>query len=245
MTLTLDQLKKRARQARGGPPSAELTDEEVVNDAGNHLYTMHRWKFADRAPVDLNLVANQEWIDLPDDFGQIIRLARGTDSIVLTTPFEMNQRRALGVTTTDSTGNTFHGTIGLRPDKTVSGRPLAPRTTVLLLQPTPVADGTAAVVMDYRAGWTTLVAPSDPAVVPVYTENLLKALVRAFALGVEEDSLEERLERVQASRIFRTCAAHDGTVQQSWGHISGSAVDMYSTRHRINPLATETAAAPS
>ena len=246
MTLTLLDLKRRAQQARGGAPSAELTDLEVVNDAGNHLYTMHRWKFADRAPVTLDLVANQEWVDLPGDFGQLIHIARGTQGFQFVSPYTLNQRRAIGVTATAGSGNTFWVTTALRPTKTVSGRPQTPRTTVLLIVPTPSTSSTAAATLAYRAGWVRLLADSDLAEVPIYAENLLKTIVRAFALGYEEDSLEERLGRLRASDVYRSCADHDGTVQQEWGPIgSGSAVDTYSVRHQVNPLATESSAGPS
>lgn len=217
-----DDLIRHAKQATGKDQlSHGLAWLDVVNEGGQRLCSAHQWKWLERMSTPLGLVADQPWIDLPDDFGGLL------------TPLEYNSVSGglapslpgdfLALKTTGTTGGTrffgrlvYLGGAGVRP--------------VFELYPTPDTDDTDAVLISYRARWVDLPNDSSPVPVPPLCLPLLRSIVRAVALGYDSaetyGTVDEQMEEILASRSFRRAVHDDGTVDAPFNVIRGGAAQL-------------------
>tara|TARA_R110000824_G_scaffold270913_1_gene459408 strand:- start:113 stop:712 length:600 start_codon:yes stop_codon:yes gene_type:complete len=181
---------------------------------------MSLWKFRERPPVTLTFVASQEYVELPGDLGEIIA-ANMTDGLVRSFTFtsfhDLVQRRST------STGATNHYWLAVtHPAPSNDGEPFpSPR---LELYPTPTS--TDQITIAYRANWVPLVTDSDIALIPDYAESALIALVRAFALGYEEEGMEMRVGEVESGVMWLRLKEKDGLIQPDYGPLRNSALSM-------------------
>ena len=90
------------------------------------------------------------------------------------------------------------------------------------LHPTPTSADS--VVVAYRSDWSELTSDEEYAHVPGYAESVLISLVRAFALGYEEDGLEVRVAEVQNGPLFQRLLEKDGIIQPDYGPIKNGAL---------------------
>lgn len=215
--ITLTQLENHVVHALPGEPASQLTKAGLVNEAGEYLFNMHLWKFAERPPVDLQFVAGEQQVQLPVDFGSHIRLVSNNAQVTLASTSILADHQLPAAPTA---GFGYWGAYTFTAaEDTLTGH----RAMVLTLVPTPTSDVADAVRLWYRAGWITLDAAADIANVPRYAESLLVSLVRAFAVGYEENRLEELLQVVEGGAISRRTKQHDGSVQGGMGPITGGA----------------------
>ena len=85
----------------------------------------------------------------------------------------------------------------------------------------------------YRSKWVELVTDSDNAMVPDYAESALIALVRAFALGYEEEGLEQRLGEVEGGVMYLRLKEKDGLIQPEYGPLRNGALYMSTPSYQI------------
>ena len=219
MSITLATLKQHVQHALGGSVASQLDETTIVNEAGRHMF-MTPWKFRERPPATLTFVASQQFVELPSDFGEIIA-ANMTDGLVrsftFTTFHDLVQRRST------STGSTNHYWLAVsHPAPSNDGDPLP--AARLELYPTPTSADQ--ITIAYRANWIPLVNDSDVALVPDYAESSLIALVRAFALGYEEEGMEIRVGEIESGVMWHRLKEKDGLVQPDYGPLRNSALSM-------------------
>ena len=229
---TLAQLQSHVEHALGGTPASQLSTTDIVNQAGRHLYG-YQWNFRLRGPVDITLSANLSSVELPQDMGELVNVYMKdglTDSIRLTTLEEVVRTRNTSI----STGANYIVTIVWPVANAKATKP-----PLFEIAPTPTTSDV--ITLSYLSSWTDLTEPSANAPVPSFCESVLIQMVRAFALGYEEENMTQRLMEVEQSPLFAQAMTHDGMVQPHYGPIMNGV----GTANRNNRLPFDTIANPS
>tara|TARA_R100000664_G_scaffold31454_1_gene45060 strand:+ start:489 stop:1187 length:699 start_codon:yes stop_codon:yes gene_type:complete len=229
---TLAQLQSHVEHALGGTPASQLSTTDIVNQAGRHLYG-YQWNFRLRGPVDVTLTANLSSVELPNDVGEIVNayMKDGlTDSIRLTTIQEVVRTRNTSI----STGANYIASI-VWPE----GSAKANKPPILELAPTPTSADV--LTLTYLQSWKELSESTESAAVPQFCESVLVQMVRAFALGYEEENMAQRLLETEQSPLFQRALAHDGLVQPDYGPIMNGVT----SSNRNNRLPFDTIADPT
>jgi hypothetical protein len=97
---------------------------------------------------------------------------------------------------------------------------------ILELYPAPSADNAEGLEIAYRAGWRRISTDSDLIDVPQFAEPLLKAVVRAFALGYEEDDrmpMHHQLAMLEQSALYLNTRRFDASIGPAMGPIRNGA----------------------
>lgn len=214
--LTLSDLQSEVRHALGGgEPSSERTSTQIVNEAGNYLFTMHQWNFRNRPQLTITIPADQDYVELPHDFGTCVTTPR-IDG--LTTDFAFTSHSYLMLLRDQSLlpeGFDVFGAI-VYPASPAPGVAM-PRPRIEL-HPTSSSDGTLRI--SYRARWIPLTQDNDVANVPEYAEGVLRECVRAVAQGYEDDDIatkDQRLAMVAAGPCFMAARSEDAHAQSDVG----------------------------
>ena len=212
MAITLSSLKSHVRHALGGTPASQLSEAGIVNEAGRYMFSVP-WKFRERPPATITTTPNQSFVELPTDFGEMIS-ANMTDGLVksihFTTMDDLVERR----TTAIGQSQEYYAVILHPTSESSTGGEVSPR---IELHPTPTRSDN--IVVAYRSDWVELTSDEEYASVPGYAESVLIGLVRAFALGYEEDGLEVRVAEVQNGPLFQRLLEKDGIIQPDYGPI--------------------------
>lgn len=225
MALTLAGLRTVLTHALGGgDPAVIVTDatttkDQIINEAGRFLCTMHQWKFLERPPATLDFTASTAYVPLPADFMELIAY---TYASALTSAFQLTTFQSLASLRAANLNATavYYGCI-VQP--TQAATTSAPPIARLELYPTPAASVTGALSVWYRAGWTEFAGGAATTVIaniPTWAETLLVTLVRNFARGYEEDRLEELLAEVVNGPFFQMAKDRDGLIQPDYGQLN-------------------------
>lgn len=221
--LTFANLKTHVEHALGGSPSAQLPSSDIVNQAGRQFFN-HQWNFRLKGPKEITTNANAKYVDLPADFGHMVSLYMQsglTESIQLTTLEQVIKVRNSSI----STGSNYMATITW-PENEVATTP--PR---LELAPTPSSQDT--IVVAYLSGWQQMEQDTETVKVPAYAEAALIQMVRAFALGYEEENMSQRILEVEQGPIFQQALTSDGLTQNHYGPLQNGVVNSTHDSRRL------------
>ena len=237
--LTYGGLKQHILLALGGQPSivSGVTQNqriaEIVNQAGNYLFSK-QWRFRERTGRPVSLVANQSWAAMPGDAEEIISLITKAGlgwRVELTTPDQLELFRSTMFPA--MLGSVYYAALS-RPWADAGGvTPLVAGTAFpavrMDLYPTPNATSTDAIIMRYRAGWTSVSGETDAVTpvgyiipVPPYVEALLVSYCRAFAMAYEDEGLTARLLEIDNGPVWNAAAIKDGIAQRDYGRLPSS-----------------------
>lgn len=220
MSITLKNLSHQVEHAAGDQTGARVVPEDVVNEAGEFLCTMHPWPWLDRPSTLLTPVDGQDWIDLPDDFAKLIGVEsadRITTRIHLTSRAKVDQLRGI------INGTTTDWFVAIEYPGQENRREGPGRARLSVYAGNNLAESPS-IRLHYRAKWRVLVRPEDVANVPDEMIPLLKRCVRAVSLGYTRESegtVDERLSAVAESAMARLMFEHYGTVQPIVGQMRG------------------------
>jgi hypothetical protein len=219
MAVTLLQLQDQITIVIGEDHDPRLNPTDIANEAGRYLMSMHSWNWRKRPPATLTLVADQTFVELPEDFGyegEIIGVTM-TDNV------------AYGVTLTS-----LEDVVGKR-STTVGGpgsylvaisEPIQQDTTSpserrrLEIYPTPTGTNTGSMNLIYRAGWLELTRGEAVANINVAYDDLLKQLARAFAWYYATND-RKMIEEIESSAQLNRLKRADGAAQARLGPIEG------------------------
>lgn len=172
--------------ALGKTPDSRHKLIHDLNDAGRALVNTHPWNWRARSGVPLNLVADQSYVELPENFGEIIDIQvdnAQTFTVIQTSLADLNRRRAWGQYDALSLFIAFQdGTEGETDEDGV----LENRAQVF---PTPTTSRSD-INLSYLVKWVDL-DESDPDRVPNIPrdwERSLNLFARAFAHDIENRS---------------------------------------------------------
>lgn len=237
--LTLQNLRDHVSHALGNAPdttlpgatgdpsatTADKTRDMIINSAGKHLFSMHDWEFRHRPTTTLDFHAGQDYVTMPGDFGGLIdvRLSAGTyNSLTLTTPAKLSDLR------TSTTGAALAGDYWCALSWPAQTDPsVAQPKPRLEFWPAISASSVGAITLDYYASWVQLKVATDAANIPAHADTLLVQLVRAFALGWEDEAvapLELRIQAIEQGPVFQRVKEVDGMAQPQMGRMGGGAI---------------------
>lgn len=209
----------------GYVPETVTSGMALLNDAGDHLASMHRWRWYVRR-ADLDTVASQEYVSLPADFVALLRTVRPGQYEEV---FPVGDEKLLRVQLDQVAYEPYLATVRY---VTVSGE-VIPR---MFLDPVPSASTVGEIRISYRAGWTELGAPDDDIILPYWLRSLYHQLVVAFGRGrLENDgelgpgvaALEGQLAVVERGSIFRAARMRDATFAPKIGPMQGGMVETH------------------
>lgn len=162
-----------------------------INAAGNALFNDFNWECLTVGPVPLPVVAGQDYIDLPDDFGQCLDLwvaSSGTFPAI-----EVVDRTAMGIMRSNpSLSASGILKICFNANQPSTRGPTRPRA---MLDQAPTVSGSPTIQLIYMRGWAS-VGPADNAKnvnIPEEMEHALDLKARATACLLENQnaSIEE------------------------------------------------------
>lgn len=226
MARTFLQLTNFVKRALGDSATeSEVTHTIIVNDAGTFLFSMRAWNFRLRPPLLLDLVADQPYVELPRDYGEMIayRLNGLTQDIYFTTPQQLATMRDHSLM---PVGFRYYMAVVFPTQEIAEIKPDPPRVEIY---PTPTSDQADVFSVTYRAQWVPLANNTEIANTPDYVDPLLMLLMQAFAWGYLDKAfwgdLDEILGRIEKGRVFKAAKRIDQNVQSDYGPMTGGAVE--------------------
>jgi len=158
---------------------------------------------------------------LPSDIQELVSVQMcglSGSNVTLTTPSALVNIKADG---TGSTGGDFYGAVVWGASVGTDGGAPVPR---LELWPAPSVDNTFSVMVHYRAGWQRLTGDDSYSNTPDWFDSLLIQAVRAYAIGLDMESMDQQLAKVQTSAMFMDAQRRDSSIQRHRGRVHGGAV---------------------
>lgn len=238
MALTYKQFKDHLLLAIGGYPSLapEQTRDErlsqICNNAGDYLYSIP-WNFRVKTSRPISTVANQDFVVLDNDMVEVISVAAATpyskERVTLVTPQEMDTYRTTQPSAALFNPNYVYACMS-RPWADSSGTAEIVEGTALPikrleLHPAPTTTITNAMVVRYRTAFPQTTATTVDTfilAIPNYCEGLFIAIGRAFALGYEDEGVQQHLMNVQNGPLLAMAMQADGMTLQDGGLIRRS-----------------------
>ena len=190
---------------------------------------------ADLGTGDITGTLHTPRIEMPSDFGAIQHLT-STNSLVNNIQLVPHSEIALLRTNQIEVTSSW----SYRAAVTYVGSPPRP---VLDVYPDIISDNANDIFqMFYKKSWNRLSSLSATVDIPDFCNALYLQLVRAFALGYEDEdqaNLEQRLLQLEAGMLFKNAREFDRVVQAAYGRMRGGAVKPSARRYGPNALATE------
>lgn len=228
-TLTVADYLARMKQAIGNAdPSTGFTLLQVLNESVRALFDYTDWEWRKRPPAFCSLVANQQYVDLPSDFGSN-GILQTVHSIWSPTTYVNKVSLAdIARYRGQPVQNHLNYFLALATPSQVSStvRLTVPR---LEIWPTPAADIPNAFRITYKAGAIELSSNTDVPNIPAGYEQMLTHLARARIQFYEygPTSPEAAAELSLADREFANLSAADGNQEEDAGPIRGGAAAPY------------------
>lgn len=216
---TFQDYQDQVLHALGNPDPADMTipPGDIVNDALEHLASLHPWRWLQTSQTELDLVEDQPWVQLPIDYGTFVA-AEFRSSImqrlVPVTAARLLQLRA-GAPVPPLGGYYYLIHTGaIDPDNPEDGL-LAPR---MELFPTPSSNEAGAIMLVYHRLLRRMEDPDDVPQWPVYMDRLLSLLARGFA-STDYDDDPTSAYTVEFSQMLPDVMAKDGLAIGSFGQM--------------------------
>ncbi|MCC7407388.1 MAG: hypothetical protein IT442_04910 [Phycisphaeraceae bacterium] len=215
---TFADYKLEVRHALGSPAEAEMdiAPATIVNDALEHLAALHAWNWLISGEKYLDLTASQPYVELPDDFGDLISLAAGSSWNASLAPVTWDEMIALrrGSLATGAWSSYVYcvSTGNVETGDEDAGLTLP----TLELYPTPTETVVDALSFIYRRVPRRLVDDTDRPQIPSYLDRALSLLARGFARTDYEDDPESAYTRELRS-ILADAMNRDGLTRTSFG----------------------------
>lgn len=229
MSLTALDLLNEVRHASNSDQASEYqTQISIVNQALSCVNRMHPWDGMIRGPVDLAAVSGQNFVDLPADC---------REAIVIQT----NSGNTSWLTWTDLKTIASFRTRELSPSPAIGGyygamaRRDGPTGPINVVEIYPKAAATQADyfqltyrkrIMPINKGTAT---DSTYMQTPDYMEDLIRRVVRAYAVGIEDEDMgevENRLQAIYDSEWLESIKTEDAALQPEMGEMRNGAAEM-------------------
>lgn len=198
----------------------------IANRAGRVMTGMRDWFYL-RTFAELDLVAGEDEVILPSNFGKLDE-QEGSESIVGAVSIVSDaELLSLRVNNPGGGGAVYKGAIFSKPNPLPNGG--ASSWVVALDRPVAVSQ-IAAFTVVYRRTWDAITSDTSELRFPEFMDELYLQVVTAYAKDwafQEADgtgiSIEDRLRDIRAGVVFAS-AARDDQPQNQFGELSGGHV---------------------
>lgn len=211
-------LINEAEHAAGGKIDPRVDAGTIVNEAGRYLFSMYAWKWRVRPPAAVDFVADQQYVDLPPDFGfgEVVNVVM-SDTLAFGTVQATVDEIAWYRAQTISSPSYYYWAL-VYPSQ--HDNDSAADRARLEVYPTPDADSTGAMTVTYRAGWKPLADHDAVANVPPAYDRLLRKMTRAFAVDYATGS-GRIVEEIERSTELQRLKDADDRIQSDFGPMRG------------------------
>ena len=224
----------------GNSPSAGVTSLQLVNDALRELCSVHAWKWRNGGPYTLDLTADQSYVELPADFGELNSLTYPGTLLKSMTPTTFAQLQRMRATEVLSPQYQYYYAINTgRIDDDFPEEGLS--IQVIELYPTPTESVTDALTITYLRDVPDLELDADVPQIPLWLDHCLMLLVRAKAAVIEDDDPDSPSIQ-EYNRVFKQMIARDSRSQTRYGIMRGG---LYPQADGLDPLYPSSIADPS
>jgi len=209
----------------------EFKPERIVNDAIEYVADLHPWRWLQTGEQQLDIVANQDYVELPADFGALIALEHAdgfTRTMIPTTWDELLRMRQDSI---NDWSRSYWYVVNLG-NVEVGEEDAGLSLPTLNLYPTPAENATGAIKLVYRRFLRRLTADTDRPQWPAYMDRFLSLVACGFA-KLHHDDLAVAPEMQQAQGILPALIDHDGRSIKSFGIPRGG---LYPTTTPISPF---------
>lgn len=223
MIYTFGQLKEAVKHAIGGIPDGarapqRFTEGQIVNRAISHIYNAHAWSWRKKL-ASLSLTSGVTYVDLPDDFGELISVTCNTVNLPATIRPASTEDFAM------VTGQPWTGTsLVYSLTGTTQATPTSAPVSRLGIGPPPSSNISNALIL-----WYYRMVPSFAAVgtaddakvpdMPVRTHHVLLSLCRAYAISTEDQQTEPEWQ--EASRLLQEAVTADQRSEANYDNAAG------------------------
>lgn len=175
--------------ALGKTPNADLSLWDVLNEAGERLFTEQSWNWRVSPPTEIPAVDGQSYIELPSDYGGLIAVTVSGNSpsaVKVVQMPELVARRANSTYTFNETGILYLCFVGVGP----GGSDGSNRARVEI-HPVAGDDGSPTLVLTYRRRWVEIATNDDDAEpnIPSAWNRALRLLCRCMAADYENAAM--------------------------------------------------------
>lgn len=216
---TLAEYKDAVTHLLGNEPSTGVTSLQIVNDAVKDLCACHGWRWRNGGPYTLSLVADQAYVELPADFGEMNSIFYpGTliRAMVPTTMAHVERLRAQAVISPQYQ-YWYAVNVGQIDDSAPEEGLSIP---VLELYPTPSESVADALSITYFRDVPELADDADVPMIPSWLDACLFHLVRHKA-AVIEDADAGGPDRTEFERLLQQAKLRDGRTTGRLGVMKG------------------------
>lgn len=228
---TFAEYKAEVEHVLGNAPSEGITTAGIVADALNTLCAMRAWKWRRGGPVTADLTADQEYVELPLDFGELVTIEYPGTVLRGMIPTTMATIERLRASTVSPSLFGFYFAINIgNIDENLPEDGLSVPT--LELYPTPNSDVTDALRITYLRDVPEMEDDDDMPQIPIYMDRALALLGRAIACELEDDD-DASASRRAFDRELAQCIRRDGGAQSKYGVMSGG---LYPRAEGVDPF---------
>ncbi|HWE97594.1 MAG TPA: hypothetical protein VG269_26800 [Tepidisphaeraceae bacterium] len=180
-SLTFAQLKQQAEHAMSGVPDSRTPTGDIVNGALEWLCRQHPWTWLETVTA-LDVVINVPTLPLPADFGELIDI-QGNTGLKTTGVRRAHPRYVMAARVNNGSllASTYSYVFFLGQQTQTDTTQVPLRT--IELGPAPAASIAAGLIVTYRRIIPVLAGDTDVPAVPYGFFQLLKLVVRAFAVS--------------------------------------------------------------
>ncbi len=223
---TFASYKAEVLHALGNPATADMdiTAGAIVNDALTHISAMHQWQWKSTGHVNLSIVADQDYVELPADYGSIIALQYADSWSTFMEPTTWDILLRLREHPVDDPDGGYYYVINTG-NVEVGSEDAGLSLPTLNLAPTPTSSVTDAISMAYLRFLRRMVDTTDRPQWPAYMDRPLSLLSRAFA-KTDYDDDPQSAYTVEFSKMIVDCISFDGLSTGSFGQLQGGAAQM-------------------
>lgn len=210
------------KHALGKNPATGHNLYDTFNEAGRQLFSMNQWSWMHQGPYQLQFVAGEDHVILPDDFGAVIGLYQPNTTIYTVRQVTIQEILYLRQSLTRPNIYTYHIAFGTSVPAENAGLPQQQRA---LIYPNPTSATSPDIEMVYRRRWRDVSeanANDYPSIDPE-VEGLLSLMAQERAYLIENKQPLFPPGLIDAE--FARCKQYDGTKQWNYGLLRGGAGD--------------------
>lgn len=220
--LTVTDCAAYVRRRLDGDPSVPI--QVLVNRAGQYLTDMHTWSWLVRPNgAKLSLIAGNEYVKLPDDFGRIYSQPKPTTVSSVVSLELVSMEEYLRYRQDYMDGGPRYMAVMVYANNE-DGVP-SPK---LQVWPVPQTSAQDAFRVAYIAKWVEVCSDTEVVQIPSWLDYFFLEVLFAFAQSYDEHDtalLSERLALLQQSAEFMNLKRRDGGVQPYVGRLRGGAME--------------------